>query len=394
MNTYRKTSDEFTFWMNGFHFASLISANMFVIAVIFSLKYPTNNGKCEKYSLKDDCLSEKMYDGQSFCTWVSRNVWTGCYRQPNEFDLNSLTFIAVLQFVLLSPVCSLITLIFDRFIYPPLLSEFFEQKRKETELLNDFILIPPSSSFPSRSSSSSSSSSSSVKNEKPIIKTINLVNDFIANKRKVFEAFHTSRSLRIDCSSTNTVRDYKRFLSSFNNYRNGLSDEKKMLLDNNWSSIFHHHYSIDKNGMVTFTNSNVIVNALDNTEIDSNRIYDHLKHSTANTIGTELIKLFLIDVLGRHSNDAKIFNTIIEKEFKSEIAISRGLKYFFIIMIIVLNLYFLYATMLYSKGTGYDWQYHWVVLLVINICFDLGILSSSLLFPSLSLLLSSSIYFD
>jgi len=368
MNTYSRTFDEFTFWMNGFHFASLVSASMFVLAVIFHLKYPSDNGKCSKYSLKHECLSEKIYNGQSLCTWVSRDVWTGCFHQEQDFDLGSLTFIAALQFLLLSPLCAMITFIFDRFIYAPLLSHFNEQKRKEAELLSDFIPISPPSL----------SSSSSPINKKPVIKTINFDNNFLDMRRRVFEVFQTSRSLPIDSNSNSNsnnsvVKDYSSFISSFNDYRNGLSDQKKILLDQKWSSVFQKDYRVSKKGTVTFRNSSHIIEELDSTGLEGELIYHHLKHSTTNTIGTELIKLFLLDILGRHSKDAKIFSSIIEKELRSEVAVSRGVKYLFIIIMIILNLYFLYATMLYSKGTGYNWQYHWVILFIVNICFDLGI---------------------
>eukprot|EP01037_Dinobryon_pediforme_P022829 gene22829-biopygen13772 len=73
--------------------------------------------------------------------------------------------------------------------------------------------------------------------------------------------------------------------------------------------------------------------------------------------GLELLHLFLIDVLGRHSSAAKIFASKLDEDFKETKVSDRGWKVAAAVTLLVLNIFFLYYTMLYASVRGLSWQW-------------------------------------
>lgn len=356
--------------MNGVHFASIISVNMFLLAIIFSLKYPSDDGRCSMLTDKDECLSEKRYNGESLCTWADTSAWTGCYHYNSTFDLQSLTLIAGLHLLLVAPIEAIINAIFDKILYSPLISQI-EQQKSTAKLANtsDVIPIPTIINPPSSKKRFKRSGRSMLLSSEPVT-GMSVMKEFLELRKKAFEIMHVSISRRDDFNS-NDIKDYDSFISSFASYREALSQHRKSLLDSRWSSILKDNYQVDTNNVVTFNNDDLLKGVIDKTQELCDEFHRHMKHSLAYEAGGQLMKQFLLDILGRDTDDAKVFKQLIDKELKSELAVTRCFKYSFALIVISLNLYFLYATMLYSKGTSSEWQFNWVRLFIINIGFDL-----------------------
>lgn len=355
--------------MNGLHLASLISVNMFVLVIIFSLKYPYDDGKCSKLSVQDQCLAEKMYNGDSFCTWVDRNVWTGCYRVNELFDITTLTLIAGLHLLLVAPLEAFINFSFDKFLYPPLINTL-KIKNECSNVYDDDFTNDLRPVVPAIESSLAQNGKRFFK--KRTVINMNVMTEFLDLRKKAFDVLQINTNEKQDFNNIG-VKDYDDFVVSFNAYRSDLSEQKRIELDGRWTAMLNHHYHIDANHFITFKDEQMLKDEIEKTHLTCDQIFLHMKHSLAYTAGGELMKLFLLDILGRDTSDAVIFKQIIDKELRPEIAVSRILKYTFVALILLMNLYFMYATTLYSKGTSYDWQFNWVQLFVINIGFDIMI---------------------
>ena len=73
--------------------------------------------------------------------------------------------------------------------------------------------------------------------------------------------------------------------------------------------------------------------------------------------GLELLHLFLIDLLGRHSSAAKIFISKLGEDFKEMRVVGWRWKLTASIILLALNVFFFYDTMLYASIRGLAWQW-------------------------------------
>ena len=91
----------------------------------------------------------------------------------------------------------------------------------------------------------------------------------------------------------------------------------------------------------------------------ANAIYTNIKDSPNHILGAEILKKFLIDLLGRDSDEAKIFETSIESNLKATQVVSIYLKVATIFLMVALNIYFVYMSVLLCSDKNFEWQITW-----------------------------------
>jgi len=84
-----------------------------------------------------------------------------------------------------------------------------------------------------------------------------------------------------------------------------------------------------------------------------------------------LMQLFLVDLLGRNTIEAKIFSRGIEKEMKKVMVLPIALKVLAGVLMILLNFYFVYGSILYARGKSTDWQGKWLQVFCFNLFIDI-----------------------
>jgi hypothetical protein len=84
-----------------------------------------------------------------------------------------------------------------------------------------------------------------------------------------------------------------------------------------------------------------------------------------------LMKLFYKDLLGNSTTEARIFARSIDKEMKRVWVLPFSLKVLALIMMIILNFYFVYGAVLYSREKTAKWQRQWLLVLVSNLFIDI-----------------------
>jgi hypothetical protein len=50
-------------WKDSFHVLTLISANMFILALLFDAQYPVDDHTCEAFTEQQQCLKRQSFDG-------------------------------------------------------------------------------------------------------------------------------------------------------------------------------------------------------------------------------------------------------------------------------------------------------------------------------------------
>jgi len=89
-----------------------------------------------------------------------------------------------------------------------------------------------------------------------------------------------------------------------------------------------------------------------------------------NVAGVQLMKLFLADLLGRDTTDAKIFMDAVEKELPTTEVVSIYIKILAVLVIVGLNVYFVFAAILYGRDKSYQWQAIWLSTFIFNFAFE------------------------
>ena len=137
----KNTIDKSSRWIDGFHVLTMVSANMFILAVLFDLRYPADDGTCTSYDNEDDCIDRKTIFS-SYCHWqptsssssLSSSSHSCTFSEP-KFDLISVITLAWLQLIICVPIKTLIHYLFDSIIYAATISTI-ENQIKENQISN------------------------------------------------------------------------------------------------------------------------------------------------------------------------------------------------------------------------------------------------------------------
>lgn len=72
-------------------------------------------------------------------------------------------------------------------------------------------------------------------------------------------------------------------------------------------------------------------------------------------VGIRILELFALDLIGRDSHRASVFHNQFNA-FETEMVVSWGSKCLAATVLILLNMYFIFACMLYGQKQGLEWQ--------------------------------------
>jgi hypothetical protein len=100
---------------------------------------------------------------------------------------------------------------------------------------------------------------------------------------------------------------------------------------------------------------------------------EYLKNQSQSIVGVYILYFFIMDLLGREKNEAKIFSNLCDHLFQKSLVVSSTLKSFALILVVLLNLYFIFACLLYGVSKGISWQKGWLVAFILNIVIDIFI---------------------
>jgi hypothetical protein len=97
-----------------------------------------------------------------------------------------------------------------------------------------------------------------------------------------------------------------------------------------------------------------------------------MKSMPRSMCGAELMKLFFVDMVGTSSLNSKILTTSVnEAVLNKKRVVTWGIKCSVIAGLILVNLFFVYSSLLYAANRDMHWQYAWIINAVINIVIEL-----------------------
>ena len=101
------------------------------------------------------------------------------------------------------------------------------------------------------------------------------------------------------------------------------------------------------------------------------QIIEKLNQATNYDRGTEIIYLFIKDLLGRETPAAKIFEKKFNEENEQMEIVTVTAKRRAYIAVVGLNLFFMYYTLLRGFSKGLKWQYRFLFSCLIQICIEI-----------------------
>jgi hypothetical protein len=157
--------------------------------------------------------------------------------------------------------------------------------------------------------------------------------------------------------------------------RHALGGDEAEDFDYNWgvdpTGEFVKREALSVAGFRNRNAADAIKHEIRQVEVESNRISEYLKYATDQHIGLEILHLFVLDILGRDTAAARIFQSKSREDFFTVRVVSRRSKMLAWTGVVLINLFFVYFTVLksYEKGTG--WQRAFVAGSVVQILVEI-----------------------
>ncbi len=105
--------------------------------------------------------------------------------------------------------------------------------------------------------------------------------------------------------------------------------------------------------------------------IKSHDVIEKLKHATDIHQGLEILHLFVLDILGRNSVAAKIFIGKCDQDFRHATVVSKFAKQLAWAAVAILNIMFVYFSILRGLERGYHWQKVYAIAAVTQTCLEI-----------------------
>ena len=103
---------------------------------------------------------------------------------------------------------------------------------------------------------------------------------------------------------------------------------------------------------------------------EANESYTKLETMANHHKGAEIVRLYVEDCLGLHTKHALTFRAKFEDEFKKHRAINFEVKAYTAGFIILLNVFFVAACLVYSYNRGQKWQRVWLLSCLLKVALD------------------------
>ena len=366
-----------------FRVVTILSLLMFLLVVFDDLQSPSDDGTCETFQSAVTCLARRSpFDqAQSYCQW---NIVSDDGSAPTSYDYCSFddSGSTLQDWVAVSVVVSLITGMFLRPIdymldlleAPTTASIKMEQSRSILRGLKagDSTRDISEDTIRARTMASKSFYYVAIKN----------CPDFSEQKLELGESKMKRFWSKEGSSPVSKIHELKQAILQ---QRLLFQNEAQQEFDDQWglrSSSSYDEFEYDSVNQQVRSLSNIdfcptiwrkIVCDLETVDLAAKKRIQKLKSAGSNQAGLEIFHLFLIDLLGRQSAAAKIFENKLEEDFKEEKVIRWAWKGTSGIILLLLNILFPYYTMLYGSLRGMAWQWAFLSTCVAQVFIEIFI---------------------
>ena len=115
----------------------------------------------------------------------------------------------------------------------------------------------------------------------------------------------------------------------------------------------------------------VLTEAIEETCHISNEKMNKLKVASDMHVGLEIMHLFIIDLLGKNTSAAIIFDSMTQEDFRHSIVVTRTAKRSAWILVIFLNIYFVYFSVLRGITRSTSWQMDYMLACIFQLFVEI-----------------------
>jgi hypothetical protein len=120
---------------------------------------------------------------------------------------------------------------------------------------------------------------------------------------------------------------------------------------------------------IQFDFAQIWISKINASLVETNRLLPYLQKLPPSIAGAELVRIYIQDMLGFDTPDAKIFEKKSSAYFGSTHVVSKEVKYSMMTLMCCFNVYCVLMCILYGSIKGKEWQYSWIFLCCLTILF-------------------------
>jgi hypothetical protein len=120
-----------------------------------------------------------------------------------------------------------------------------------------------------------------------------------------------------------------------------------------------------------------IAEEVEHAQSESQRVVEALSDYSVHHAGLEILHLFMVDLLGRRTGAAKVYQQKFGEEFKHSKAVFIVQKYVAVTALLCLNAFFAYYIMLKALQKGYRWQVQYLACSIVQFGVELLIFETA-----------------
>ena len=436
---------------------------MFLLAVLYDLQGPDDDGSCSRYYTKTTCLSRKsLFDStETFCTWTSESNDSGtCSYHVIDVSFEVGVYCAIVASIITALLLRPVEFLFAVLAAPTRSSSAIRPDSTSNSLVNKSLPSRRSMMISKSTQGSQPTSIWGILNQR----AKNLTARFIPEETKV--AYRQARmsimipmnSLNLDTLKIDTRRNSTTINQEFTRLCKDLAYTRDCLIssvdndttaivkqidirevpdnndsemidffddvwglkhDNNLMSNIQRYSNTNKSKTIELEKDDSIASVEEVSSEDSNEHYDvfstlqrrlstlliksqkiqpveqeisvttimkdeldyvkeeslHwselLSNAKDDRIGVEILQLFIQDLLGHNTPAAKIFHAKAEEDYTTMSIVNKKQKIASIIILFILNLFFIYYSILRGYQKGVKWQYSYVFACMIQSVADI-----------------------
>jgi hypothetical protein len=387
---------------------------MFLMAVFYELEGPDDDGSCPFFSTESTCLKRaSLFDHtQTYCGFNTETQL--CFYKEPEFSWKSIALIGTLIAFATCVFSSPIDFLFDLLSAPTKLDK---SKVGQTPVLLDAASTQVDAVSPKKVSARDRFRKamtnpnftalaelrdlpSETEDAYLMAKASMSVVNAIANKNKSDRAstmsfmreqangsnFFSSDGVQHDIQDVDDddlkidpADTFGRLTDDINCQRRVMKFSQLDDFDDEWgldpTGCFTRKtdFQFTKCATRTIDTEEILRNELKFVEEETKIKTEKLKYANEKHIGLEMLHIFVLDLLGHNSVAAKIFITKSEEDYRFTQAVSARSKGLAWLSVIIINLFFVYYSMMRGMIRGKSWQYAYLAGCVAQIIFEVAI---------------------
>ncbi len=400
-------------WIGALELLTNLTANMFLLAVFYNLEWPSDDGTCDSLMTQASCnMKRSLIDSSKmWCAWEiaasSSDPSKGsCVWVKPSFDPNTLVMISLLVVLVSSPIYIVLSYIFNHVLLAPTVMDVRNksvealERRGTMKTMHNFVGFFGRISRFSGLLMRNKTGMSNTRVEKKVPETIpsvfstttqldsTLLRHFVRARRaarillkdpnlvKVAENTKGSDStsvydiIPIDSDAT-SFRDFSKLMEAMMSLDRSLSPAVQEKMRSMWHGSYIEGNEVNRVDVDT-TSRDTLQLELDCVVREAGEWIDALKNEPDWHKGVKVLELFVLDLIGRNTKEAKIFvnqmNTVT-----SRVIITWGMKCMAFSLLLLMNSYFIFSCMLYGLDKGIPWQEGWLIASVVNLLLDIFI---------------------